>query len=157
MVERVTGNAHLVAIAAPMILLAGCAVANTMNFFDGPSPPDDQIAVLEGHGHEGMQAVYVSSVDGKRASTFWVPHRVAISAKLPPGEHLVTLSLESGPIPGSARKPCRFEANFEAGHHYKITRWSRSPGQTAFVWWSAELHMETMYRGVVTKQVLGCH
>ena len=116
--------AHFVSVATAMVLLSGCA-ASTITEFDGPTPPEDQIAVLEGYG--GLTPVTILSVNGKTApwSLFSPPPNRAKSATLSPGWHSILLHADGMYVPllsvANQNLSCGFGAPFEAGHHYKVT------------------------------------
>lgn len=133
---------HAVGVAGA--LLAGCGTVST---FDGPEPPDGELAILEGYWRYyvfAIRIVEIRSVDGTGIGA-------ATTVKLPPGRHRIGLRV--GTILGEAglTSDCTFEAHFEKGHRYRIRSFDDATGEA-----DIGLEVQTLRAGVATSGPIPC-
>lgn len=138
----------LIAAGGATALLGGCVTGST---YDGPEPPEEDIAVLEGYWHfyfVAVRIVKITKVDGKpvRAASGDVTR-----VKLSPGWHSIGLSVLSafGEVGVSAH--CTFEAQFEKGHRYRVESFDASASETEI-----GLEVKTTFRDSLTTRSIPC-
>ena len=144
--RRAATLARSLAVAAAP--LAGCVAGTT---FDGPEPPAEEVAVLEGYWHYyvvAVRIVQIHSVDGK-------PVRAAggevTRVTLPPGRHRVELGVLTAFGEAGATARCTFEAQFERGHHYRIESFDDASSESEI-----GLELKTSFAGSATTRSVPC-
>lgn len=112
-------RAMLLLLLSPLVLMA-CSVKGPIKYYEGPTRPDDQIAIVT-----VPAAISMRSIDGKDVKS---PSKESgtYDVQLPPGHHLIVFRYYNYWPYGDAgimikSKDVGINTTFEAGKHYVIS------------------------------------
>lgn len=133
-------------LALPCVLLTGLlAACGTLETYPVAEHPDAEVAVLEGYGRYYLlywAEGYISAVDGVRPK---LPALWARSVKLLPGKHWIEVYRDATVTGESV---CAFEADFLAGHRYRLLASSAHADAPYFAQPEGEPHKGTLWMEV---------
>ena len=111
---------QVAAILIASLALCGCASGPKLPKYVEPKLPDEQVAVIRGHGGTTVMTVDNQEVSG---SGMYMHNWGGNKVKLLPGRHTLTIlnaTSSGGAMNRTREREVNITHHFEAGHKYKI-------------------------------------